>query len=81
MCVSMCVPICLCVHVCPHVCVCPCVSPCVCVSMWHVQTLRAALDMADLKSVEIVAADGKFEDIALDISSDPALNKAVSILG
>ena len=43
--------------------------------------LRGALDAANLKTVQIVAADGGFSGIAANVQSDPALKAAVSILG
>ena len=45
------------------------------------QVLRGALDAANLKTVQIVAADGSFAKIAANVQSDPALKAAVSILG
>ena len=43
--------------------------------------MRNALDAAGLQHVQIVAADGKFIDIAADVLKDSELSKAVSILG
>ena len=45
------------------------------------QTLRKSLDSASLTHVQIVAADGNFENISRDVVKDGALRTAVSILG
>lgn len=45
------------------------------------QTLRQKLDEAGLNETKIVAADGAWEPLALDIMADKELAAAVDIIG
>ncbi|XP_052250297.1 galactocerebrosidase-like isoform X3 [Dreissena polymorpha] len=47
----------------------------------YIKTLRQMLDNAGLDQVQIVAADGLWEPIAIDIQADKELAKAVDIIG
>ena len=45
------------------------------------QVLRKTLDSAGFNMTRIVAADGLWEPISLDLLADSALSKAVDIIG